>query len=247
MELFYDDPWAKLYLGDCAELPTIVDPESVAAVITDPPFQTGEVSRVKIYWPSGNYHITGGGWREWDDKAPEDWIALVARCLRPGGVFITFVGFRGFSDLLKKAEACGLDLIQPFVWVKTNPPPQLRKVGWQSAFELGWVLYKKGARHTFNYREGMEKNVFFGPHEGVSATQGRLHPTQKPLWLMSMLIKFWTSTDDLIVDPFCGSGSTLVEAKAQSRLSVGIDNKREYLVIAKNRLEATRVSLLLGE
>jgi len=63
-----------------------------------------------------------------------------------------------------------------------------------------------------------------------------LHPTQKPVALMQALIELTTREGQLVLDPFCGSGSTLVAAKNLNRQYLGFDNSEEYIEIANRRL-----------
>ena len=62
------------------------------------------------------------------------------------------------------------------------------------------------------------------------------HPTPKPVDLMAWLIRVYVPRGGRVLDPFCGSGSTLVAAKREGRRGVGIDNNPEYCAIARKRL-----------
>ncbi len=64
-----------------------------------------------------------------------------------------------------------------------------------------------------------------------------LHPTQKPLKLMKALIELTTSENQLVLDPFCGSGTTCVAAFLLNRKYIGIELNSPYAIIAKSRLE----------
>lgn len=68
--------------------------------------------------------------------------------------------------------------------------------------------------------------------------EGNGHPTVKPIKLMEYLCKLITPPGGTIIDPFCGSGSTLVAAKRLSFKFIGIDMDVEYVEIAKRRTEA---------
>jgi site-specific DNA-methyltransferase (adenine-specific) len=72
---------------------------------------------------------------------------------------------------------------------------------------------------------------------GFSPGESGHHPNQKPLLLMKLLIELTTKTGQTILDPYCGSGSTLVAAKLCGRASIGIDNNLNYINIAKQRLD----------
>lgn len=63
------------------------------------------------------------------------------------------------------------------------------------------------------------------------------YPTQKPLVLLERIIKLTTNKGDLVLDPFCGSGTTLVAAKLLERKYIGIDLSEEAIKITKNRLD----------
>lgn len=63
-----------------------------------------------------------------------------------------------------------------------------------------------------------------------------IHPTQKPLQLMDRCIKLWTNEEDIILDPFMGSGSTGVACKNNSRKFLGIEKNKEFFEISKERL-----------
>ncbi len=71
---------------------------------------------------------------------------------------------------------------------------------------------------------------------GLDRGEGGLHPTQKPVRLMRALIELTTTEEQIVVDPFCGSGSTLVAAQASSRRYIGFEQDPEYCRIARERL-----------
>jgi site-specific DNA-methyltransferase (adenine-specific) len=75
-------------------------------------------------------------------------------------------------------------------------------------------------------------NCGYGPGEGG------LHPTQKPLRLMQALIELTTRPDQIVLDPFAGSGSTLVAAQRTHRKFVGYELDPKYVEICQKRLDA---------
>lgn len=75
----------------------------------------------------------------------------------------------------------------------------------------------------------------------------KLHPTQKPVTLMKWCIEQYSSRQDLILDPFCGSGTTCVAAKMLGRNYIGIDISPEYCEIARERLKAVDTGVPVKE
>ena len=75
------------------------------------------------------------------------------------------------------------------------------------------------------------------PYLNPKAMERVGYPTQKPILLLERIIKISTDENDLVLDPFCGSGTTLVAAKFLNRKYIGIDNSRDAIELTKNRLE----------
>ncbi|MGC9225414.1 MAG: DNA-methyltransferase [Terracidiphilus sp.] len=67
----------------------------------------------------------------------------------------------------------------------------------------------------------------------------KLHPTQKPIAALLPLVETFSQTGSVVLDPFCGSGSTLVAAKQLNRKYIGIELDPAYHAIAARRLAAT--------
>lgn len=65
----------------------------------------------------------------------------------------------------------------------------------------------------------------------------KLHPNQKPLEAMMYLVMTYTQPNDVILDPFCGSGTTAVAAATLNRRFIAGDTSEEYCAIARKRLE----------
>ena len=75
------------------------------------------------------------------------------------------------------------------------------------------------------------------PYLNPKATERVGYPTQKPVLLLEQIINLVTDKNDLVVDPFCGSGTTLVAAKLLNRRFIGIDNSKQAIELCKKRIE----------
>jgi site-specific DNA-methyltransferase (adenine-specific) len=69
------------------------------------------------------------------------------------------------------------------------------------------------------------------------------YPTQKPLALLELLVRACSPPDGLVLDPFCGSGTTLVAARRTGRRCIGIDTNDDAVIIAQRRLDDASTSL----
>ena len=98
-------------------------------------------------------------------------------------------------------------------------------------------------RYTFNLPKGVTDvwpiNFYGGSNNG--------HPTQKPLDLIYRIVETSSLPGDLILDPFCGSGTTCVAAKMLGRRYIGIDISEEYCKIARQRLRAVDTGVPVKE
>lgn len=94
-----------------------------------------------------------------------------------------------------------------------------------------------------NFVYGIEKrgvplgDVWDIPFLNPKAKERTGYPTQKPLILLERIIDLTTDENDLVVDPFCGSGTTLVAAKLKNRRYLGIDISQDAIVLTKSRLD----------
>jgi site-specific DNA-methyltransferase (adenine-specific) len=77
---------------------------------------------------------------------------------------------------------------------------------------------------------------------GWNYTGNKLHPTQKPLNVLSSLVRAFSRPGDHVLDPFCGSGSTIVAALRLGRSAIGIELDPKFAEAAKSRLEAEPTS-----
>jgi len=103
--------------------------------------------------------------------------------------------------------------------------------------EMAWTSFDTSARIFTFARSNMQGFRF----------PERVHPTQKPLPLMVWCLENYSQPADLILDPFCGSGTTCVAAKMLGRNYIGIDISEKYCEIARQRLEAVETGVPVKE
>jgi site-specific DNA-methyltransferase (adenine-specific) len=112
--------------------------------------------------------------------------------------------------------------------------------------ENGKSVYKKD--ENGNVILGKEKkgvplsDVWEIPYLNPKARERTGYPTQKPVLLLNQILNIVTDEDDLVVDPFCGSGTTCVSAKSLKRQFIGIDISQDAVELANSRLEEMVIS-----
>jgi len=183
---------------------------------------------------------------EADHEFVLQWLSACRRVLKEDGT----IWVSGTSHIIYSVgyamQQLGYKILNDIVWVKPNPPPNLSCRYFTHATEIVlWAAKSKKSRHTFNY-EAMKQEA--GGRQMTSVWEiyppgkeekvfGK-HPTQKPLALLRRIIRASTNEGDRVLDPFVGSGTTVIAALELGRQAVGIDLDSRYLEIARSRLAA---------
>lgn len=142
-----------------------------------------------------------------------------------------------------KAKSMDIRTRTIFTWCKSNPVPSFRKVNYLSATEFIWIGSKGDKAWTFNFKLQKEMANYFRTSNS-SAYGETEHPTEKPLSLIRHFIEIHSNKGDTILDPFMGSGTTLVACKELGRKGIGIEIEPKYCAIAKKRLQNTQEMML---
>jgi site-specific DNA-methyltransferase (adenine-specific) len=131
----------------------------------------------------------------------------------------------------------------------------LSQLAWAHAHEtLIWASKGKAARHTFNYDlinspnpESQISSLWRIPTVAMAEKRQGYHPTQKPLRLLRRALLASSGEGDLVLDPFCGSGTTGVAAKELGRFFVGAEMEAEFCELAARRIQAAQKGCVLRE
>lgn len=203
-----------LYFGDCIEVMQKFSPESVDMILTDPPYIARYQDR-KGRTLHGNFSF------DWIEPS----VKQMARVLKTHGVMISFYGWLHVEKFMSAWKDAGLQPVGHLVF----PKSYASKTGYlRYQHDCAYVLVHKNAEVKPNF---IMSDVRDWKHSG-----NVLHPTQKPVKPLIRLIECFTQQDDIILDPFMGSGSSLVAARACKRRSVGIEIDPTYFQTAKRRL-----------
>ena len=204
------------------------------AVITDPPYG---VSR-KHQLGYSNMGRSGMNYGEWDYNFNQKrWIKDVADLVKPGGTMIIFNDWKNLGEISEQLEKCGFIVKDIIRWIKTNPMPRNVDRRYVNDCEFAVWAVKEGKPWTFNKSN---KVGYLKPEIITGVVPGgkkRLHPTQKHLEVMERLIEIHTNENDLVYDPFMGSGTTALACKNKGRNSIGSEIDEKYYKISVERLK----------
>jgi site-specific DNA-methyltransferase (adenine-specific) len=235
---------ATLYCGDCLEiLPTL---GKVDAVVTDPPYDEvmqknfGRTSLVRLDIKKlKSVHAIGElGFSAIDLIRPQTAQAIKTACNGWAIVFCIAEGVRSWRDAFQDA---GAKYKRAMVWVKPDAMPQFNGQGPSVGHEM-MVAVWCGPGHSKWNGGGRPGNFTFRKNANGD------HPTQKPLPLMCELVSLFSTTGQVVLDPFMGSGTTGVACMNLGRKFVGIEMEPRFFDIACKRIEeAQRQGKLFGE
>jgi DNA modification methylase len=199
-------------------------------------------------------HVTGGGHREFAMASGEmtdaeflafneAWMAAVLPSLCDGGIIGTFIDWRGLPTVHSAAARAGLTPLNLIVWAKTNGGMGSL---YRSQHELLPLFTKGAAPHVNNVELGRRgrwrSNVWTYPGASSLGSEARRglkdHPTVKPTAMLEDALLDLTHRGDIVIDPFLGSGSTLIAAEDTGRVCRGVELDPLYVDVIVRRYEA---------
>ena len=205
---------------------------------------------------------------EEDHRFTTEWLAACKRVLKPSGTLWVSGTQHVIFNAGFAMQQLGFKLLNTITWFKPNASPNLSCRYFTHSTEI-LIWASPGGKgkllHTFNYAAMKQTNggkqmrdVWAIPKAGEEELrddgEGRVwsmltprksekahggHPTQKPIALLNRIIEASAGDDAVVLDPFCGSGTTGVAAVANGCRFVGMDLNPEYLELTRKRLDAT--------
>ncbi len=217
----------NIICGDSTSLILNVESASIDCIITDPPYGDDNL-------PFGQPHRTE---KEFDDT-PESAFALLRsigpelrRVLKPSGHLYAFFSAKYYQQSIDIWKSSGFD-VRGVVCIYHKTGGDTGTVNWDKDYAPTWepfLLAHNGERRLAKKRE----NVFdYKPDSG----DARFHPNQKPIALIEELIAQSTDPNDLILDPFGGSGSVAVAATKTHRRFLTFELNERFVSVIKQRV-----------
>jgi modification methylase len=186
------------------------------------------------------------------DEFTRAWLVACRRLMKPHATLWVIGSYHNIFRVGTLIQDLGFWILNDIVWRKSNPMPNFRGRRFTNAHEtLIWAARDAGMRdYTFNYEAlkagnediQMRSDWFIPLCTGDERLKGRdgkkLHPTQKPEALLARVLLAASRPDDMVLDPFCGTGTTGAVAHRLRRQFIGIEREADYAAAAKDRISA---------
>src|SRR3979411_868812 len=247
----------RILIGDCVAEMAALPAESVDLVFADPPYNLqlqGDLKRPD----DSRVDAVNDAWDKFSSFSAYDdftraWLIACRRVMKRSA---TLWGIGSYHNIFRVGNILHdprFRVLNDVVWRKSNPMPNFRGRRFTNAHEtLIWAAREpSGKGYTFNYEAlkagnddvQMRSDWMLALCTGEERLKGgdgkKLHPTQKPEALLARVILATSRPDDLVLDPFCGTGTTGAVAKRLGRRFVGIERDSGYAEAAKARIAAT--------
>lgn len=235
MTPYYQDNLVTLYHGDCCEVMQLLP--AADHVITDPPYESeAHTLQRRVKRSGGIMNVEPLTFQPVSPELRSASSKEIARLTRRW--CLIFCQVEAAMEWRASLEVNGFVYRRTGVWIKPDGMPQYSGdrpgMGYESiviAHAKGKSVWNGGGRH----------GVFI--HNKNEGNGKAPHPTMKPESLMSELINLFTDEGEIILDPFMGSGTTLIAAKKAGRRAIGIDVDEGYCKVAAKRLEISQPAL----
>lgn len=233
----------RIYQGDALKLLKRVKPGSVRLLLTDTPYN---ISR------KNNFHTMGRRGIEfsWDGGFDQTgWLRFGVDTLMPWGSIVVFNDWKNLGQIAEGLRILGMKVCRPFKWYKTNPKPaNIKRVPVQRCEYAVWAVKPSKQKPTWVFnpdlgptkgfkgsKKGYEDGFFFHPIQ-----IDPLHKTKKPDALFEEIIRLLSNPGELVLDPFCGTGTLAVAAERAGRRHISFELDPLYYAWANVLLRRDR-------
>jgi modification methylase len=253
LDIIHELPLDRILRGDCLQMLPMLPSGSIDCVFADPPYNLqlrGELRRPDDSLVDG----VDDDWDRFDDCTAYDtftrnWLGECRRLLRKDGTIWVIGAYHNIFRIGAILQDLGFWILNDVIWRKANPMPNFRGRRFTNAHEtLIWAARGRDSRYRFNYQAmkalnddlQMRSDWFLplctGPERLRNEHGLKLHPTQKPEALLHRVLLASTSAEEIVLDPFMGTGTTAVVAKRLGRHFIGIERHPAYIEAALKRL-----------
>ena len=246
----------KIINGDSLEELKKIPRETFDLIFADPPYNLqlkseltrpdrSKVNAVNDKWDQFE------NFKKYDDFTYE-WLSECKRILKKDGAIWVIGSYHNIFRVGTAIQNLGFWILNDVIWNKNNPMPNFRGTRFTNAHEtLIWASKSEKSKYTFNYqslkclnddlqmRSNWDLPICNGS-ERLKKDGKKIHSTQKPEALLHRILLATSNKNDLILDPFLGSGTTATVAKKLGRNYFGIEKEKNYFKAAEQRIKTTK-------
>lgn len=237
LSLFNSNLNCKIFNNDCIIQMQQMQKDNMTVnhIITDPPYAISKDNNFSTMKSANRQGVDFGDWDK--DFDPSLWLEYAYPLLDKNGSMIIFCSYRFISNITTKIEKLGGVVKDIMVWQKQNPMPRnINRRYVQDMEFMIWAVKSKNSKWVFNKPNDKPYQRGFFQTPTLLGKERTAHPTQKPISLMKEIIQIHTNQNDIIFDPFMGTGSTGVASLTLNRGFIGIERELEWFDIAQKRL-----------
>ena len=246
----------KIINGDSLKELKKIPRETFDLIFADPPYNLqlkGELTRPD----RSKVSAVNDKWDQFEnfkkyDEFTYEWLNECRRILKKDGAIWVIGSYHNIFRVGTAIQNLGFWILNDVIWNKNNPMPNFRGTRFTNAHEtLIWASKSEKSKYTFNYQSlkclnddlQMRSNwnlPICSGSERLKKNGKKIHSTQKPESLLHRILLATSNKDDLILDPFLGSGTSAAVAKKLRRNYFGIEKDKNYFKAAEERLKATK-------
>ena len=248
----------RVMVGDCVAAMSKLAAESVDLVFADPPYNLqlrGDLKRPD----DSRVDAVDDDWDKFSSFSAYDdftraWLLACRRVMKPAATLWVIGSYHNIFRVGTVLQDIGFWILNDVIWRKSNPMPNFRGRRFTNAHEtMIWAARGQDAKaYTFNYealkagnddvqmRSDWTLPLCTGEERLKNPDGKKLHPTQKPESLLARVILSSSRPDDLVLDPFCGTGTTGTVAKRLGRRFIGVERDADYAKAAERRIAAAQ-------
>jgi len=246
---------ARIVGGDCIAGMAELAAASVDLVFADPPYNL-QLQRDLKRPDDSRVDAVNDEWDKFSSFAAYDdftraWLVACRRVMKPNATLWVIGSYHNIFRVGAILQDLGFWILNDVIWRKSNPMPNFRGRRFTNAHEtMIWAARDAQGRYTFNYealkagnddvqvRSDWTVPLCTGEERLKTAEGRKLHPTQKPEALLARVILSSSRPDELILDPFCGTGTTGAVARRLGRRFIGFEREASYATAAEKRVAA---------
>jgi site-specific DNA-methyltransferase (adenine-specific) len=232
----------EIIQGDCLKVIKNIPDDSVDLIVTSPPYNNWRNQRTQKdkaeYWQRTN--IIYGDFEDNlpDEEYQESQKTIINECLR----VLKETGTLCYNH---KDQIFNFKVTTPLQWILKTKAVYRQRITWNRLgmqafnpvrfYRVEEDIYILGKNSKFKWNQNCAKYLSIWD---IQPSPKNGHPAPFPIEIPRRLILAFTSEGDLVLDPYCGSGTTCLAAKQLNRFYIGIEREEEYVMLANKRIKS---------